>query len=177
MLIDLAFIVMVVLAIFKGLKNGLIIAVFSLVAFIVGIAAALKFSALVAGWLGPQVPVTQKWLPLISFAIIFIGVGILIRMGARLIEKTVQFAMLGWVNKIGGILFYILLNIIILSILIFYAISLKIISADTVKQSQTYNFIQPFGPAVINNIGTVIPVFKDLFLQLERFFDGITLPK
>jgi membrane protein required for colicin V production len=177
MLIDFAFIMMMALACYKGYSKGLIVAVFSLLAFIIGLAAAIKLSAVVAGWLGTQVSVSQQWLPLLSFAFVFIVVALLVRLGAKFIEKTVQFAMLGWINKLGGILFFAVLYTIILSIILFYAEQIKLIEPKAIAASKFYSFLIPIAPKVINGIGAVIPIFKDLFEQLQGFFGGINMPK
>ena len=121
MLIDLTFAILLVIAIVKGYQKGFIIAVFSIIAFIIGLAAALKFSAVVAAWLQNSISISAKWLPFIAFAIVFIAVVLLVRMGAKLIEKSFQVIMLGWLNRIGGIILYAALYIIILSIFIFFS--------------------------------------------------------
>ncbi len=46
MLIDIIVVILLVMAIFKGLRKGLIVAVFSFLAFLIGLAAALKLSTL-----------------------------------------------------------------------------------------------------------------------------------
>ncbi|MFZ1856027.1 MAG: CvpA family protein, partial [Chitinophagaceae bacterium] len=51
MLIDLIFAVILVLAILKGYQRGLVIGLFSLVAVIIGLAAAMKLSTVVAGYI------------------------------------------------------------------------------------------------------------------------------
>jgi membrane protein required for colicin V production len=173
MLIDLVFVVMMALAIFKGYNRGLIVAVFSLLAFIVGLAAAVKLSAVVAGWLGENVNVSKEWLPVVSFALVFIGVVLLVRMGAKMIEKSVQLVMLGWVNRLGGIAFFAILYLIILSIAIFYAEQLGLLKPDVIKASKTYSFVKPWGPKVIDGLGSVIPWFKGLFQELESFFGRV----
>ncbi|HEY4110437.1 hypothetical protein [Puia sp.] len=48
MAIDVLFIIFLLLAIFRGLRHGFIIAVVSALAWIIGIAAAIKLSAVVA---------------------------------------------------------------------------------------------------------------------------------
>lgn len=174
MIIDLAFLGMMVLAIFKGLQKGLIVAVFSLVAFIVGLAAAIKLSAVVAVYLKDSVNVSAQWLPVLSFLAVFIAVVVLIRMAAKLIEASVEVAMMGWVNKIGGAFFYMVLYTILLSVALFFLVQLNIISEKTISESVTYAFIQPWGPFVIDGIGKWIPVFKDLFTQLEDFFGNLS---
>lgn len=173
MFIDLLFAIIMVLAIFKGYKRGLIVGIFSLVAVIIGLAAAMKLSTVAAGYIGQAVRVSDQWMPIVSFAIVFIIVVLLIRLGANAIEKTVEIAMLGWLNKIGGIVLYAAIYITVFSVLLFYAGQMKLLQPETIEKSVTYSFIQPWGPRAINGIGAVIPVFKDMFGELEHFFEGI----
>jgi membrane protein required for colicin V production len=37
-------------------------------------------------------------------------------------------------------------------------------------QSKVYEYIAPWGPKVIDNLGNIIPIFKDMFEQLQNFF-------
>jgi len=173
MLLDLIFAVIIILAVFKGYQNGLVVGLFSLVAVIIGLAAAMKLSTVVAGYIGRAVKVSDEWLPVISFAVVFLVVVLLIRLGAKAIEKTVQLAMLGWVNRIAGIVLFVAIYTVVFSVLLFYAEQMKIIQPGTIHQSATYSFVQPWGPKAINGFGSVIPVFKDMFTELEHFFDGV----
>jgi membrane protein required for colicin V production len=174
MVIDLLFLCALALALFKGLQRGLIVAVFSLVAFIVGLAAALKLSAVAAVYLQEHWEVSTKWAPVLSFALVFFVVVLLIRIAANLIETTVEIAWLGWVNKVGGVLLYMVLYTIILSILLFFAVQLKMISDETLQASICYAFIEPWGPVVMNGFGKLIPAFRDLFTELEDFFGNLS---
>ncbi|MEI9944167.1 MAG: CvpA family protein [Chitinophagaceae bacterium] len=173
MLLDLVFAVVLILAIFKGYQRGLILGVFSFIAIIIGLAAAMKLSAVVANYIGDNVNVSKEWLPVISFIVVFIIVVLLIRWGAKLLQRTVELTMLGWVNRIGGIVFYIAIYTIVFSVLLFYAGQVKLIQPATIEKSVTYSFVQPWGPKAINSLGAVIPFFKDMFTQLENFFDGV----
>lgn len=173
MVIDLFFAIIIVLAILKGYQRGLVVGIFSLVAVIIGLAAAIKLSAIVAGYIGNAVKVSQEWLPVISFAIVFLIVIILIRLGAKAIEKTVEVAMLGWVNRIGGVLLFVAIYTVVFSVLLFYAEQMKLIEPATIRNSVTYSYIQPWGPKAINGFGRIIPLFKDMFSELEQFFDGV----
>jgi membrane protein required for colicin V production len=174
MLIDFTFAALIILAIFKGYQKGLILAIFSIIAFIVGLAAALKLSTVVAAYLKESVNVSAKWLPFIAFALVFFVVVLLVRLGGKLVEKTFQAVMLGWANRIGGIVLYAALYLIILSIFIFYAQKLQLLQPATIQASSTYKFIQPWGPVIMDNIGKVIPIFKDMFAQLGDFFNLVT---
>ena len=174
MLIDFTFAALMILAVIKGYQKGLILAIFSIVAFIIGLAAALKLSTAVANYLKDSISVSAKWLPFIAFALVFFAVVILVRLGAKLIEKTFQAVMLGWLNRIGGIVLYAVLYLIILSIFIFYAEKLHLLQQSAIESSQTYHFIQPWGPKVMDNFGRLIPAFKDMFTELGDFFNSLS---
>ena len=173
MLIDLIFAVIIILAILKGYKRGLIVGLFSLVAVIIGLAAAIKLSTVAAEYIGSSINISQQWLPIISFIIVFVIVVLLIRLGANAIEKAVEVVTLGWLNKLGGILLYVAIYTIVFSVLLFYAEEMKLLKPETIHQSAVYTFVQPWGPKTINTVGDIIPVFKNMFGELGQFFDGI----
>lgn len=175
MLLDIILAVILILAIIKGYQRGLIVGVFSLIAVIIGLAAAIKLSTVVAAYIGKAIKVSDAWLPVISFAVVFIIVVLLIRLGANMLQKTVEIALLGWVNRLGGILLYVAIYLIVYSVILFYIEQVKLVQPATIKNSVTYTFIQPWGPRVINGFATVIPVFKDMFADLQSFFSGVAL--
>jgi len=172
-MIDIVFAILMVIACVKGYQKGLIIALFSIIAFIIGLAAALKLSTVVAHWINGQASVSTKWLPFISFALVFFAVVLLVGWTGKLIEKTFQMALLGWVNRLGGMVFYAALYIIIFSVFLFYAEKVHLIEPAAIHASQSYGFVQPWGPIVIDGFGKIIPLFKDMFTELESFFDTI----
>jgi membrane protein required for colicin V production len=174
MILDLIFAVIVILAVIKGHQRGLIVGIFSFIAIIVGLAAAIKLSVVVARYIGATVKVSDEWLPIISFAVVFLIVVLLVRWGANVIQRTAEVAMLGWVNRIGGIILYLALYIAVFSVLIFYTEQVHLIKQETINKSVTYSFVSPWGPKAINLFGAVIPLFKDMFGELEKFFDGIS---
>ena len=100
---------------------------------------------------------------------IFGGV-ILVNLVAKLIQKSVEMLMLGLVNRIGGIVLFVIFYCILLSILLFYTVQLRIISAETVKASVVYPYLEPLAPKLMHALGSIIPWFKDMFEQLKEFF-------
>ena len=99
MLIDIIFAVFLLLAVMRGYRQGLIIGLFSLLSIIIGLAAAMKLSTVVAGWLGDSVNMSKEWLPLVSFILVFFVVVLLIRLGAKAIESAVEVVLL-WLTWI-----------------------------------------------------------------------------
>ena len=173
MIIDSAFLIIMVIAVFKGFSKGFVVGIFSLIAFVIGLAAALKLSALVAQHLQSSSGITGKWIPFLSFSLVFVVVVLLVNLGARVIKKTVILAMLGWLDRLAGIVLYIIIYTIIFSVLLFFAEKMALLKPETIRVSKVYDFVAPWGPAVIDNLGKIIPVFKDLFLQLQSFFQNL----
>jgi membrane protein required for colicin V production len=170
MIIDIVFAVLIILALFRGYSQGLILGIFSFLSIIIGLAAALKLSATVAGYIGSAVKISEQWLPLISFVLVFIVVVLLIRLGARAIQKSFEMVMLGWLNRLGGVVFFVAIYVLVFSVLLFYAEQMKLISPEMISESRTYPIIRPLGPRVIDGIGAVIPFFKNMFDELQEFF-------
>ena len=173
MILDLVFIIILVIAIVKGYQRGLIVGIFSFIAIIIGLAAAIKLSAVIAGHIGKSVKVSEQWLPLISFFIVFLVVVLLVRLGAKLIQRTIEIAMLGWVNRLGGIIFYVAIYIAVFSVFLFYIEKMNLLKAETINTSVTYSYVQPWGPKAVDAVGAVIPFFRNMFNELERFFESV----
>ncbi len=169
MFIDIAYFILIVIACYKGLRKGFIIAVFSVLGFIIGIAAALKLSAVVAVKLAAHVG-AAKWLPAVSFLIVFLAAAFIVNFVGKIIQKTFETVMLGWINRLAGVAIFVLLFSIIYSVFLFYAAQLHFLNAATISNSVVYPYLQPLAPKILNFIGSIIPWFKNMFSQLENFF-------
>jgi membrane protein required for colicin V production len=173
MFLDIIVVVLLVFALWKGIRNGLILGIFSFLAFIIGLAAAMKLSAVAADYIGQNVSVSERWLPIIAFAAVFLLVVVLVRLGAKALESVVEGATLGWLNRLGGVLLFALIYLFIFSILLFYADQLQLINPATREASVAFPLLQPLGPRIIEGLGVVVPFFRDMFAELSAFFDGV----
>ena len=170
MILDAIFIILMVLACYKGLRKGLIIALFSVLGFMIGIVAALKLSAVIAARIAEHGG-TGKWWPALSFLLVFLAAAIAINFCGRLIQKTFETIMLGWANRLAGVVLYAILYSIIYSVFLFYAAQLNIIKTDTISASVVYPYLQPAAPKITDGIGKLVPLCKNMFRSLELFFE------
>ncbi len=173
MIIDILFIILLGLSLIKGYQNGFVVAVFSFLAIFIGLAAAMKFSTLVAEWLKDSTSLSARWLPFLSFALVLLAVIILVRLGAKLIQTTIEIAFMGWINKLAGMALYFGLYTTVFSVALFYADKIHLLKPDTFQASVTYSFVQPWGPKAIEWFGTLLPWFKGMFAELTHFFENI----
>jgi membrane protein required for colicin V production len=174
MFIDVVVLIVVVLALIKGFSKGLIMALFSTLALIIGLAAAVKFSTVAAPAISKSLGIDGQFLPIISFLAIFIGVILLIRLAGKAIEKTLETASIGFINRGAGAILYLVLYLAITSILFFYIEKMGFLGQEVMEASVTWDWIAPWGPAVLDGIGLLIPLFKNMFDSLNGFFEEVT---
>ena len=172
-MLDILFAITILFAVIKGLRKGLIIALFSIIAIIVGIAAAMKLSTFVAGLLEKHANGMERWLPFISFILVMLLVILGVNLIGKIVEKMVEIALMGWLNRIGGVVFYVLLYSLLFSVALFYVEKLHLINNETIEGSSVVHYIRPWAPKVINGLGYIVPFFKNMFSELEHFFEQI----
>jgi len=155
--IDIVFAVLLGFAVYKGLKNGLFVEVASFVALILGIYLAIKFSNLVGAIFTGIVPSwNPKYIEITAFIITFLLVVIGIHLSAKILTKLADFAFLGWINKLAGVVFSLLKTILALSVVLFIFEKINInnmlLSKETQENSIFYNPIQNISKAIYPTI-------------------------
>ncbi|MEN9684852.1 MAG: hypothetical protein RLZZ28_638 [Bacteroidota bacterium] len=173
MVIDIIFLLLMSFALIKGYRNGFVVAIFSFLGIIIGLAAAMKLSAIVAGWLKESTHIAAGWLPFLSFLLVMVGVIVLVRLGALFLQSAMELVLLGWLNKLSGILLYAAVFTTMYSVTIFYIEKMHWLKPETMQASYCYAFIRPWGPKAINLFGAIIPWFKGMFEELSQFFENI----
>lgn len=131
-------------SLYKGIKNGLFVEVASLVSLLLGIYLAIKFSSLMTGMISKHVSWNPTNIQITAFILTFILVVIGVYFLAKILTGIADFAMLGWMNKLGGGFFRVLKTILILSI--FIAFFEKINFNNTFAKKETldnYIFYNP----------------------------------
>ncbi|MFT5336798.1 MAG: membrane protein required for colicin V production [Luteibaculaceae bacterium] len=103
--LDIILGVPVLYGIVKGLQKGVIIEATGLIALIIGIYIAVKFSDLTASWLNSNIELDSQFVPAISYALTFLGVCFGIFSLGKVVDKMVNVVMLGWLNRLAGALF------------------------------------------------------------------------
>ncbi|WP_276132260.1 CvpA family protein [Polluticoccus soli] len=176
MVIDIIGITLVVIFFIRGYMKGIIVAAFSLLAIVLGIICSLKLSHEFAAWLAAKHIVTSGWAQIVSFVVLFVGILFGVRLVAKALETSARAMMLGWVNSgIGGVL-YALMAAVIWSALLWLAAQMSLISPETIADSKTYSYTAPIAPWTFDKIGSVWPMVKSLFADLQQYFSGVNKP-
>lgn len=113
---DIVVVLFLLYAVYHGYVKGLIISLATLTGMILGVYGGLTFSDLAANWLKNQWDIE---VPILSFAITFLAILIVVYLIGKLLEKFVNILSLGIFNKIGGIVFNLCKMFLIIAVLLF----------------------------------------------------------
>ena len=103
--IDIIILLPVIWGIYKGFTKGLVKEIASLLSLVVGVYGAMTLYGYTSGLIETQINTSQKYLPVIAFALTFIAIVIGIHLLAKLLDKLVKAVALGIPNRIAGAVF------------------------------------------------------------------------
>ena len=154
--IDFIIILLLLWGAIMGFIKGFIVQSLTLVALVLGVWGGMQFSHFITDFLGTHYAMKGKMVPVLSFAIIFILVLIVMHFLSKLLSNLINDSVLGIFNRIGGIVFGILKMAFIVSI--FFALlakldtKRKLITADDANQSVLYKPIEKIAPAIFPHL-------------------------
>ena len=157
--LDIILLLCFVPAIIGGLRRGFIAQVVAIISIILGIWLSFKFSAVLSGWLGQWIEAGEQVLHVISFAVIMILAILALAAVGKLIEATVKIILLGWLNRLLGLIFALLKYALIIGLLLMLFNSLNgqfhLVNQKVLDSSLLY------GP-LLNMANSVFPYLKAL---------------
>lgn len=150
--VDIIILICLIPAIFAGFMKGFVRQIAAVAALVLGVWAGYHFSDFVSNKLLSWISVQQNLLNIISFSIVFIGVLILVNLVGKAIERLIKLVLLGWLDKLAGIIFALIKYAFIFSILIYLMESLndlfKFLPRQMLEESVLYGFLSKIAPAV-----------------------------
>lgn len=166
--LDILLLIFLGIGAFKGYSNGFIVELFSIIAFFVGLFLALELT----------IPVTVKFfggsdyfdiISILVFIGLFILLSFVIRAGAKLIKKAIDFTPFGILDNVVGAISGAFKIVLILSIINWICSSVGIDFSDSyARDSIIFPYIVVIGPAAFEALGHLIPVIKDLIDSMDN---------
>lgn len=157
--IDIILAIFLLLAIIQGIRKGFVVQVASLLAIVVGVWAAFKFSSLLADLLAPHIDAARQMVMVVAFIILLVVVIVVIRLLGKLLKGVLKIILLGWLDKLLGVIFALLKMGLILGVIIciFDCLNsnLQMVSSETLGSSVLYQTIR-------EAVSSVFPYLKEL---------------
>ncbi len=158
-ILDIILLVCFIPAIILGLKKGFIKQAVAVVSIILGVWLSSRFANMLGEWIGKYINGSEQILKIVAFIIIFIGVIVGLYLLGKLLEGTVKLVMLGWLNKLLGVIVALMKVGIIVGILIIIFSSVNdvfgLVSEEYLNSSILY---PPLKKLAFN----VFPYIKDM---------------
>lgn len=158
-ILDIILLICFVPAVIQGFRKGFISQVIAIISIIAGVWLSVQFASPVTAWLAQYIQGSEQVLKVVSFALIFIAVAAGLAILGKLIEGTMKLIMLGWLNRLLGVIFSLIKAGLIVGLVIMAFCSLNntfnFVSEETLSQSVLF-------PPLKNMAYTVFPYLKDL---------------
>lgn len=158
-IVDIILLICFVPALVQGLRKGFISQVIAIISIIAGVWVSARFTASASTWLSQYIEGSEQVLKVISFALIFIAVIAVLAILGRLLEGTVKLIMLGWLNRLLGMVLSLVKAGLIVGLVIMAFCSLNntfsLVSEEVLNGSVLF-------PPLKNMAYTVFPYLKEL---------------
>lgn len=158
-IVDIILLICFVPALVQGLRKGFISQVIAIISIIAGVWVSARFTASASTWLAQYIEGSEQVLKVISFALIFIAVIAVLAILGRLLEGTVKLIMLGWLNRLLGMVLSLVKAGLIVGLVIMAFCSLNntfsLVSEEVLNESVLF-------PPIKNMAYTVFPYLKEL---------------
>ena len=161
---------LLIVAILQGIRNGFIKALLSFFSFFIGLIVAYQLAGWVARQLKEYTKIESHWLPFISFIIVLLAVLFLIRWVSGLLQQTAEVLMLGWLNKLLGIVLYGFIYFTIWSALVYFLQILGVLEAVKMKDAYSYSYLQKWWPYCTEKMSQWLPFIKTTIASFPNPF-------
>jgi membrane protein required for colicin V production len=151
--IDIVILIPVLWGFWRGFMKGAIMEAATFVAFFLGVWGGMHLSDGMADLIHKWTDSTSPYIPLISFALVFVGILAAVFAVAKLVEKFAEKSALSFVNKLLGGVVGSLKYLLLLSVLFFVIDrienTIEIIPKTTKDKSLLYRPVAKVAPLII----------------------------
>ena len=173
MVVDIVLALVIAYGFYLGFNRGIIKTIFSILAYVIGVIAAFKFSPAMTDFLQSAFGSNSPFMYLAGFIATFILTMFLIRLFARGLEGVLQTVHVTLVNQVSGGVLLSAVFILIYSLLLWFADSSGIIDNGTKKTSLTFPYLEKYPEYVWDASKTLQPIFVDFWDHTVDFMDQV----
>ena len=159
-IIDIIILLFLIPALLSGLKKGLIAQLVAIAALILGAWMSCRFTTALGQWASGWIDADIRIINAIAFIVIFCGVVAILSLLGKLLEGVIKLIMLGWLNRLLGVVFAIMKWGLFLSLIVMLFDSLntdlRFVPEEKIDESVLYKVLKGVADAIF-------PYIKSLF--------------
>lgn len=162
--LDIILLICFIPAVVQGLRKGFIAQAISIISIIAGVWASARFANIVSAWIGQYITASEQVLKVVAFALILIAVFFILGILGKALEGVFRLVMLGWLNRLLGVVFALLKTGLI--------VGLAIMAFDSLNA--TFHFVKE--PVMAESV--LYPPLKKIAYEVFPYLkDMLTLTK
>lgn len=116
-ILDIILLLCLVWAVVQGLRKGFITQVIAIISIVFGVWASARFTNVVCAWLAQWISGSEQVLKVVAFTLILVVVFLVLAALGKALEGIIRLVMLGWLNKLLGVVFSLLKCLLILGLI------------------------------------------------------------
>jgi len=154
--LDIILVIPLLWGLYKGVSKGIIKELASLMALIIGIYGAVHFADSIQPYIKNSLSIESSFLPILSFAITFIGIVLVVRVIGFIVDKIIKLVALGFISRVLGGVFGVLKTAFIISALLLivntFDYYLNFIPLEQKNASVLYRPLSNMIPSIAPNV-------------------------
>ena len=154
--LDIILVIPLLWGLYKGVSKGIIKELASLMALIIGIYGAVHFADSIQPYIKNSLSIESSFLPILSFAITFIGIVLVVRFIGYIVDKIIKLVALGFISRVLGGVFGVLKTAFIISALLLivntFDYYLNLIPLEQKNASVLYRPLSNMIPSIAPNV-------------------------
>ena len=163
--LDIVILLPLLIGIVRGLMRGLVIELTAILAVVLGLVGAKLWGTLFSVWLIQQFAWPEAICTVVAYALLFLGITIVLNLLAKLLSKLFKAVNLSWLNRLGGAVFGIVkwTAIMLLVVLCVHRLDdqFHFFQEDLKQQSIIYTYTTPLSEKAWAEAKDKIGVMKD----------------
>ena len=159
-ILDVIILLCLIPAVIQGLRKGFISQAISILSIVVGVWAAARFTGIVMEWISQYITASEQIIRIVAFALVLIGAFVILGLVGKALESILKLTLLGWLNKLLGMVFSALKVILIIGLVFIsfhtVAVSSGIVNPEIIHSSTLYGPISDIANSVFPYIKNIL---------------------
>jgi membrane protein required for colicin V production len=173
MTIDLICLAALAYGFFVGYKEGILNSIFRVVSILIALMVAFRFSPAMTEMIEKGFDIYNPLMFIIGFVVTFFLTLWVFRWIGNLITSGMELIHVNLVNQMAGGLVLGFLFVVLYSIVVWFADSAGVISAETKMQSRTFVYLEPLPQKTFAILGDLKPTFSRFFNKTNEVMDDM----
>ncbi len=158
-ILDIILLICFIPTVISGLHKGMVSQLIGLLTIFLGCRLAVLLEEPVSAWLAELTAANPGVIHVFSFILIFIVVAVTLFLAGKIIERLIKIILLGWLNRLLGV---------IISLMIFAIVS----GILGIMMTSLNNELKLFNPAILNG-SIILDAFKKITVAVMPYLKSL----